>query len=114
MSATYIPEGVRMLIREYYGRCGLESRVYRLLEELPKRLARDVGRSEDDWRRELSDPRSQLHTLNLIRGAVEWAVEMAKSRSERTSRELCWYLETSIERDWIGSWLAGYVKSMRS
>jgi hypothetical protein len=102
------------LIKRYYGACGLEKSIIRLIEGLPEYLSLKLGKNYEFWRRELEDPMSKIHTLNLLNGSIEFAVNMAKSLSEKTGVELCKYLRASIERNWIGNWLAGFIKGMLS
>jgi hypothetical protein len=34
----------------------------------------ELGKSEEFWRRELEDPASKIHSLNLLQGAIERAM----------------------------------------
>jgi len=47
-------------------------------------------------------------------GAIKYAVKLAENLSEKTGAGLCEYLGDSIERNWIGNWLAGYIKGMEA
>ena len=57
---------------------------------------------------------SWIHRYNLMVGAIKYAVKLAENLSEKTGAGLCEYLGDSIERNWIGNWLAGYIKGMEA
>jgi hypothetical protein len=109
-----IPAWVKKLIEEHYGACDLEEEALKLIERLPKRMSLKLGKSEEFWRKELEDPTSKINELDLLWGAIMYAVNKAKADSQRTGRDVCEYLELSIEEDWIGNYLIGYVKAMLS
>jgi len=109
---VYISSYDRHIISKHYGKCGLENSILELIEDLPSFLSSQLGKSEEFWRQELNNPASQLHSLNLLSGAIEFAINKAKSLSEKTGQPLCEYLEKSIENNWIGKWLTGYIKEM--
>jgi hypothetical protein len=102
------------LIKRYYGECGLEKSIIRLIEGLPEYLSLKLGKNYEFWWRELEDPASKIHSLNLLDGSIKYAVNRAKSLSEKTGVELCEYLRISIERNWIRNFLAGYIGGMLS
>jgi hypothetical protein len=112
VGSVYVPAWARELIRRHYGACGLEGSVLQLIEGLPVRMRLELGKSEEFWRRELEDPASKIHSLNLLQGAIERAVNSARGLSERTGLGICKYLRDSIERDWIGGWMVSYVRAM--
>ena len=95
-----ISDWIMELIREHYGACGLEKEVIRLIERLPTRMCLELGKSEEFWRKELEDPTSKINELNLLEGAIKFAVNKAKDLSEKTGRDVCEYLEDPIERGW--------------
>jgi len=99
-------------MKRYYGICGLENLILQLIEELPEQLSLKLDKNEEFWRKELDNPMSKIHTLNLLDGSIEYAVHMAESLSKKTGVELCEYLRKSIEHNWIGNWLAGWIKKM--
>ncbi|MCS7095016.1 MAG: hypothetical protein NZ988_04320 [Thaumarchaeota archaeon] len=103
---------VEYLIERYYARCGLEYRILRAIERLPEELALRIGGTPEFWLQELSDPQSRLNRLNLLDGAVEYAVRMAEHYSERHAKDVCQYLEISLDNSWIVSWLVGYAKGL--
>jgi hypothetical protein len=74
----------------------------------------ELGKSEEFWRKKLEDPTSKINELDLLYGAIMYAVNKAKADSQRNGRDVCEYLELSIKRDWIGNYLIGYVKAMLS
>lgn len=111
---TYISGWARDLIRRYYGDCGLENSILQLIEDLPAYLRLKLGKSEDFWRKELDNPTSKIHVLNLLDGSIEYAVKRAESLSKKSGVELCEYLRMSIEHNWIGSWISGYIKGILS
>ncbi len=113
-SLVYVSNWAKALIEKYYGACGLKDSIFRLIEVLPDRLNLKLGKSRDFWLRELDDPASKIHALNLLDGAIEHSINVAKHLSEKTGVEFCKHLRDSIERDWIGSWLTGYIRSMLS
>jgi len=109
-----IPTWAKRLIEEHYGTCGLREEALKLVERLPVRMSLELGKSEEFWRKELEDPTSKINKLDLLWGAIMYAVNKAKADSQRTGRDVCEYLELSIKEDWIGNYLIGYVKAMLS
>jgi hypothetical protein len=109
---VYVSSWAKELIKRYYGACGLEDSILQTIEDLPAYICLKLGKNEEFWRGELDDPRSKIHVLNLLDGAIEYAVKKAQDLSEKTRVRLCEYLRDSIERNWIGNWLVGYIKSM--
>jgi len=77
-------------------------------------LSLELGKSEEFWRKKLEDPTSKINELDLLYGAIMYAVNKAKADSQRNGRDVCEYLELPIGEDWIGNYLIGYVKAMLS
>ena len=109
---VYISDWAKHVIETYYGPCGLDGKLLQYLEELPKNLTMRLGKGESFWRDELDNEISKIHLLSLIEGALEFAVKMARNFSEKNQVKICYYLERSIENDWILNWLAGYIVKM--
>jgi hypothetical protein len=111
---VYISDWTKKLIKREYGACELEDAVLQLIEDLPTFLCLKLGKNEEFWRKELDDPKSKIHDLNLLDGAIEYAINKAQDLSKKTGVKLCAYLKDSIERNWIRNWLAGFIKKMLS
>jgi len=111
---VYISNWAKELIKQHYGACGLENSILQLIEELPEYLSLKLGKNEEFWQKELDNSMSKIHTLNLLDGSMEYAVNRAEDLSKKKGVRLCEYLRNSIERNWIGNWLAGCIKSMLS
>jgi hypothetical protein len=111
---VYISNRAKEIIKQHYGACGLENSILQLIEELPEYLSLKLGKNEEFWQKELDNSMSKIHTLNLLDGSIEYAVNRAKDLSKKKGVRLCGYLRNSIERSWIGNWLAGYIRSMLS
>lgn len=111
---VYISGWAKELIKRHYGACGLENSVLQLIEELPEYLSLKLGKNEEFWRKELDNSLSKIHALNLLDGAIEYAINKAADLSKKTGIRFCEYLRNSIERNWIGNWLGGYIKGMLS
>ena len=109
---VYISDWAKHVIETYYRPCGLDGKLLQYLEELPKYLNMELGKGEGFWRDELDNKASKIHRMTLIEGALEWAVKTARNSSEKTQSKICYYLEISIEKDWILNWLAGYTKGL--
>ncbi|MFP3138250.1 MAG: hypothetical protein RXS42_08570 [Nitrososphaeria archaeon] len=110
---VYISNRAKRFIERYYTPCGLETQFLQMIEDLPAYLSSELGMDAKYWQKELDDPGSWIHRYNIMVGAIEYAVNQAQNLSEKTEAELCEYLWDSIERNWIGKWLAGYIKGMR-
>jgi len=80
---VYISNWAREVIKLNYGACGLEDLILQLIEELPKYLSLKLGKNEEFWRKELDNIISKIHTLNLLDGAIEYAVHLAESLSKK-------------------------------
>jgi hypothetical protein len=109
---VYISGWAKELIKRHYGACGLESSILELIEGLPAHLCLKLGKNEGFWRKELDNSMSKIHALNLLDGAIEYATNKAGKLSEKTGKSVCKYLSDSIEHNWIGNWLTGYIKAM--
>ena len=111
-SLVYISNWGKELIERYYASCGIDKLLFQLIDDLPSHLSSELGKDAEFWQKELDDPVSKIHRLSLLDGAIEYAVKLAENLSEKTGAGLCEYLGDSIERNWIGNWLAGYIKNM--
>ena len=100
-----IPAWAKRLIEEHYGACGLEKEALKLIERTPTRMSLELGESEEFWREELEGPTSKINKLDLLYGAIMYAVNKAKAGSQRSERDVCEYLELSIEEEWVGNYL---------
>ena len=109
---VYISNRAKRFIERYYTPCGLETQFLQMIEDLPAYLSSELGRDTEYWQKELDDPGSKIHRMNLMVGAIEYAVKLAENLSEKHAAGLCEYLGDSIEKNWIGNWLAGYIKGM--
>jgi len=109
---VYISNRAKRFIERYYTPCGLETQFLQMIEDLPAYLSSKFGRDAEFWQKELEDPGSWIHRLNLLDDAIEYAVNQAQNLSEKTGAGLCEYLGDSIERKWIGKWLAGYITNI--
>jgi len=112
-SLVYISNRAKRFIERYYTPCGLETQFLQMIEDLPAYLSSEVCRDAEYWQKELDDPGSWIHRSNIMVGAIEYAVKLAENLSEKTGVGLCEYLGDSIEKNWIGNWLAGYIKGMK-
>lgn len=105
----------RRLVEQYYRACGLEDSVFQLIENMPPYLCSnlsELGKNEEFWRRELDNPKSRIHYLKLLDGAIKYAIKRAEGLSKKTGERFCEYLRDSIERNCIGNWLTGYIIGM--
>jgi hypothetical protein len=68
-------------------------------------MSLELGKSEEFWREELEGPTSKINKLDLLYGAIMYAVNKAKASSQRSERDVCEYLELSIEEEWVGNYL---------
>jgi hypothetical protein len=109
-----IPAWAKRLIEKHYGACGLGEEALKLVERLLARMSLELGKSEEFWREELENPTSKINKLDLLYGAIMYAVNKAKASSQRSERDVCEYLKLSIEEGWIGNYLIGYEKAMLS
>jgi len=112
-SLVYISNWGKELIERYYASCGIDKLLFQLMDDLPSHLSLKLSKKDVKfWQKELDDPMSKIHKLNLLDGAIGYAVKHAENLSEKHGAGLCEYLGDSIERNWIGNWLAGYIKNM--
>jgi hypothetical protein len=81
---VYISDWAKHVIETYYRPCGLDGKLLQYLEELPKYLNMELGKGEGFWRDELDNKAPAIHGMNLIVGALEWAVKTARNSSEKT------------------------------
>jgi hypothetical protein len=100
-----IPAWAKRLIEKHYGACGLGEEALKLVERLLARMSLELGKSEEFWRKELEGPTSKINKLDLLYGAIMYAVNKAKASSQRSERDVCEYLELSIEEEWVGNYL---------
>ncbi len=107
---VYLTGWATYLIEKYYRPCGIDGKLHQYLEEFPKYLSRRLGMDENFWKEILNDPHSKIHELNLIEGALEYAVEKARYLSESQHTNICTYFKMSIENDWLVNWIAGYIR----
>lgn len=111
---VYISGRAKEFIKRNYDACGLENAILQVIEDLPAYLYLKLGKNEEFWRKELDDPKSKIHVLHLLDGAIEYAINKAEDLSNKMGVRFCEYLRNSIERNWIGNWLAGFIKGMLS
>mgnify|MGYP000082396837 CR=1 FL=1 len=109
---VYITGWVKTLIERYYGQCNLEKEAIQLIESLPTYLHKKLGKSKEFWIKELSNSKSKIHQLNLLEGSVERAIKLSEYFSEKTVKDICEYLKRSLENNWIGRYIAGYIKGI--
>jgi len=108
----WIDNYVRYLVEKYFGQCGFQEDAFKELKSLPTFLSRKIGGEPQNWINHLSDSNQAARRLNLISGAVEYAVEKALSQSKRTGIPFCKYLENALYKKWMSNWIAGYLKGM--
>jgi hypothetical protein len=77
----------------------------KLIERLLARMSLELGESEEFWRKEIENPASKINELDLLWSAIMYAVNKAKASSQRSERDVCEYLELSIEEEWVGNYL---------
>jgi len=77
----------------------------KLVERLPTRMSLELGKSEGFRRKELENPTLKINELDLLYGAIMYAVNKAKASSQRSERDVCEYLKLSIEEEWVGNYL---------
>ena len=110
---VYISDWGKELIEKYYASCRIERQLLQAIEDLPSYLSLKLSKKDVKfWQKELDDPMSKIHRMNLLDGAIGYAVKHAENISEKTGAGLCEYLGNSIERNWIGNWLAGYIRGL--
>ena len=109
---VYISNWGKELIERYYASCGIDKLLFQLIDDLPSHLSSELGKDAEFWQKELDDPVSKIHRMNLLDGAIGYAAKRAENLSEKTGAGLCEYLWDSIERNWIGNWLAGYIRGL--
>ena len=109
---VYVSSRAKHIIKRYYSACGLEDLILKLINELPTYLYMKLGKDVDFWEKEMDNPRSKIHSLNLLDGAIEFATKTAENLSEKHNKSICEYLADSIERNWPGNYLAGYIRKM--
>ena len=59
----------------------------------------ELSKSEGFWREELEDPTSKINKLDLLYGAIMYAVNKVKASSQRSERDVCECLKLSIEEE---------------
>ena len=110
--AVWLSERAKNLVKEAFGKYGLEAKVLTSLEYLPQALSTKIGYSPKLWEEELTSPDSKIHKLNLVDGAIEYAINLAESLSKRHKRPLEHYLEMATQKDWIENYITGYIEQM--
>ena len=55
-----------------------------MIERLLARMSLELGKSEEFWRKELEGPTSKINKLDLLYGAIMYAVDKAKASSQRS------------------------------
>ncbi|MCL4436332.1 MAG: hypothetical protein M1503_03080 [Thaumarchaeota archaeon] len=108
----WLSERAKNLVKEFFGKYGLDAKVIISLEYLPQTLSTKMGYSPNLWEEELTSPDSKIHKLNLVDGGIEYAINMAESLSKRHKQPLEHYLEMATQKDWIENYIAGYIEEM--
>ena len=99
-------------LKKYFAPCGLLKEAEKMLYDLPRELSEVLGESKEFWKNVLTAPTSKVNRLNLLYGALEFAVNKAETLSRKYRKPICFYLKRALENKWASRWLIGYVKSM--
>ncbi|HDD68985.1 MAG TPA: hypothetical protein ENG61_01335 [Candidatus Korarchaeota archaeon] len=99
-------------LNRYFAVCGLLREAEKMLDDLPRELSEELGESEEFWKNVLTTPSSKVSKLNLLYGALEFAVNKAESLSKKYRKPFCFYLKRALENKWPSRWLIGFVRSM--
>ena len=102
----YLSEWAKYLLEKYFDPCGLKELLIEELEnELPRQLAKVTGRTENYWRNILSKP-----GFKMVDAGLEFAVELAKDRSEKFDKSFCEYLSNMVLKGSIVKYIVNYIK----
>ena len=102
----YLSGWAKYLLEKYFDPCGLRELLIEELEnEFPRQLAKVTGRTENYWRNILSKP-----GFKMVDAGLEFAVELAKDRSEKFDKSFCEYLPNMVLKGSIVKYIVEMVK----
>jgi hypothetical protein len=101
------------LVEKYFGKCGLADDALKELRNLPRGLARRLGRDESFWRQYLSREDAVTRRLNLVWGAVEKVGEQVLSNEKKHGKPFCKYLERALDQEQMTNWIASFLRAFR-
>ncbi|BAJ50609.1 hypothetical protein CSUB_C0751 [Candidatus Caldarchaeum subterraneum] len=110
-NTPWITEYIKHLVEKYFGPCGLVEDALKELRNLPKNLSKRLGCDEHFWQQYLSDPNNASQKLNAIEGAVNYVGERAHSLSEQHDKDLCYYLNLTLDKQEMTNWLLDYTEN---
>ena len=102
---------INIYLSRYFAACGLLNEAERMLDDLPHELSEELGGDEEFWKNSLSSSSSKVNRLNLLCGALEFAINKAESLSRKHGRPFCFYLRRALENKWPSHWLIGMIRS---
>jgi len=103
---------INIYLSRYFAVCGLINEAERMLDDLPHELSEELGGDEKFWKNFLSPSLSKVNRLNLLCGALEFAINKAESLSRKHRKPFCFYLRRALENKWSSHWLIGIIRSM--
>ena len=109
---VYISSEAKALIKRYFKPCNLDEEVLNWINQLPEIFARKLGKSEDFWRKELRNPLSKFHKLNLLEGTLRFAGNKAKHWAEKMNKPFCEYLRKGFYSGSMENYLVEFIRSM--
>ena len=95
-------------LKKYFTPCGLLKEAEKMLYDLPCELSEALGESKEFWKNVLTTPTSKVNRLNLLYGALEFAVNKAETLSRKYRKPICFYLKRALEKQ-MGPRLAYWV-----
>jgi homogentisate 1,2-dioxygenase len=110
---AWIDSYTAYLVEKYFGKCGLVEDALKELRNLPRGLARRLGREESFWRQYLSRDDAATRRLNLLWGAVEKVGKQALANERKHSIPFCKYLERALDQEEMTNWISSLLRAFR-
>ncbi len=103
---TEVPSHIREYVESLFSECNLVEKVLREIEELPRRLAGDLGWSSCEWGKTLFS----LDNKVIKEWALDYIYELSIAKAKESDKDICEYIRKMVENDTIYRRVKGVYK----